>query len=73
MKTFIIAAMLCFIAASAEAGLSTGQQQIESVRNAKAETIPAAKPVQPVKKKQKRRREEDDDDIKIDDIKVDID
>ena len=66
MRTFIFAGMLCLVAATAQAGLLTGPQQHETVRDAKAESNSVAKPVQPAKKKQKRRREEDDDEIKID-------
>jgi hypothetical protein len=66
MKTFIFAGMLCLVAASAQAGLLTGPQRLETVRDAKAETNSVAKPVPPAKKKPKRRREEDDDEIRID-------
>ena len=64
MKTLILVGIfaLAFAAPAARAGLSTGPQQVETLRNTKAEAV---KPSPPVKKKPKRRRE-DDDDIKID-------
>ena len=66
MKTFIIAGILTLIAASAQAGLSTGPEQIETVRKTTVEANSAAKPVvKKVKKPHRRRREDDDDSINI--------
>ncbi len=75
MKTFILAVFLILVAASAEAGLSKGPPQIETVRNAHAETPAAVKPAaEPaVKKKRKRRREDDEDILGKDDKDIDID
>lgn len=73
MKTFIIAAILSLVAASAQAGLSGAAPPVAPVQKASVETnsVSVAKPVakrvvKPVVKKKPRRKREDDDEIKID-------
>jgi len=68
MKTSIIAVFFTLVAASAQAGLSTGPKQTVTVAKTSAEMMNSiARPKPAVRKmKKKPRRRQDDDDFDID-------